>query len=264
MTDRRSAIVTGAGRGIGRDIALALSDAGFAVALLSRTSDELESVAEAIRARGGSATPIVADVTKGDQVREAVAWALEANGRIDVLINNAGGGCPPVSFLEMEESWWNEHIARNLNSVFLCTRAAATAMVAQGSGCIVNISSVMGLGAHPLRAPYAAAKAGLIGLNCTLAVELGRHGIRVNAIAPGFIETERMWMQFPDYETTLRKARLGKVPLGRMGTTADIAGVATFLVSDAAAYITGQVIRVDGGLVTTVFSKSETTQHAWW
>jgi 3-oxoacyl-[acyl-carrier protein] reductase len=193
-----------------------------------------------------------------------VTRVLETFGYADVLVNNAGGGCPPVSFLEMESSWWREHLARNLDSVFYCTRAVAPAMVARQSGVIINISSVMGLGAHPLRTPYAAAKAGLLGLNSTLAVELGQHGIRVNAVAPGFIETERMWKQFPDYEGTLRKARLGKVPLGRMGVPKDIAGVIVFLASDAASYISGQVIRVDGGLVTTVFSRSESDQLNWW
>jgi 3-oxoacyl-[acyl-carrier protein] reductase len=263
MVERKSAIVTGAGRGIGRDIALALADDGFSIALLARTRNELESAASDIQNRGGEAIPVVVDVTDGNEVRSAIASVLQTFGRIDALVNNAGGGCPPVPFIEMDEPWWKQHIDRNLNSVFLCTREVVQTMVAQRSGSIVNISSVMGLGPHPLRAPYAAAKSGLLGLTSTLAVELGQHGIRVNAIAPGFIETERMWKQFENYENTLRKARLGKIPLGRMGTPPDIAKVVAFLVSDAASYITGQVIRVDGGLVTTVFSQSESAQAAW-
>jgi NAD(P)-dependent dehydrogenase (short-subunit alcohol dehydrogenase family) len=267
MSDRldgTSAVITGAGRGIGREIAGAFAAAGAEVALLARSENEIGEAADEINAGGGRAVAIRCDVTVAAEVSSAVADTVEAFGRINVLVNNAGGGCPPVAFAEMQEAWWDEHIARNLKSAFLCTRAVVPGMIERRRGSIINMSSVMGLGPHPLRTPYAAAKAGLIGLGATLAVELGQYGIRVNTIAPGFIETERMWKQFPNYEQTLRKARLGKVPLGRMGVTADIAQAAVFLASDAASYITGQVLRVDGGLVTTVFARSEASQEAWW
>ena len=146
----------------------------------------------------------------------------------------------------------------------MCSQVIGRLMVARKRGNIVNISSVMSLGAHPMRSPYAAAKAGVNALTQTLSVELAPHGIRVNAIAPGFIEVARFFTQFKNYATEVRPARLAKVPLGIMGETDDVACLATFLASDAARYITGQVIRVDGGLTTTVFFKTEDPMGGWW
>lgn len=137
-------------------------------------------------------------------------------------------------------------------------------MVARGGGVIINIGSVVALGPHPLRAPYSAAKAGVAALTQTLAVELAPHHIRVNAIAPGIIEVPRFWKQFPNYEQTVRRARLAKVPLSRLGIPEDVADLAVFLASEASSYINGQVIRLDGGLVTTVYYKSEDSRAEWW
>jgi NAD(P)-dependent dehydrogenase (short-subunit alcohol dehydrogenase family) len=137
-------------------------------------------------------------------------------------------------------------------------------MAEQGGGVMINISSVMGMGPHPLRVPYAAAKAGVIALTQTLAVELAPKGIRINAISPGFIEVARFLAQFPDYATTVQPARRSKIPLGRLGAPEDIGGLAVFLASDASSYITGQTIRVDGGLVTNVINKNNENLDEWW
>ena len=257
-------LITGGGRGIGRAIALAFSRAGAAVAVAARTDEELHSVADEIAASGGRALPVHCDVLRRDEV-VAMASAVEKEfGGIDILVNNAGGGCPIVPFFELPEDVWDLHVARNLKTVFLCSQAVGRGMAARGGGVMINISSVMGLGPHPLRAPYSAAKAGVVALTKTLSVELAPHNIRVNAIAPGFIEVARFWKQFPNYEQTVRRARLAKVPLGRMGVPDDVGDLAVFLASEASSYINGQVIRLDGGLVTTVYYKSEDSRAEWW
>jgi len=257
-------LITGGGRGIGRAIALAFSRAGAAVAVAARTDEELHSVADEIAASGGRALPVHCDVLRRDEV-VAMASAVEKEfGGIDILVNNAGGGCPSVPFFELPEDVWDLHVARNLKTVFLCSQAVGRGMAARGGGVMINISSVMGLGPHPLRAPYSAAKAGVVALTKTLSVELAPHNIRVNAIAPGFIEVARFWKQFPNYEQTVRRARLAKVPLGRMGIPDDVGDLAVFLASEASSYINGQVIRLDGGLVTTVYYKSEDSRAEWW
>jgi len=257
------ALVTGGGRGIGEGIALGFADAGAAVAVTARTKEEIEKTAEKIRSRGGRAIAVACDVMKGEQVQKMTDAVWREFGRVDILVNNAGGGCPAVPFFEMDEEWWDLHVDKNLKSTFLCSKIAGSKMAEGGGGSIINISSVMGIGAHPGRAPYSAAKAGIIGLTTTLAVELAPQNIRVNAIAPGFIEVERLWKQFPNYEKTLRKTRLAKVPLGRMGVPDDVANLAIFFASDASAYITGQLIRLDGGLVTTVFYASDESRNEW-
>ena len=262
--DGKTALVTGGGRGIGRAIALGFSQVGAAVTVAARTNEEIEAVADEIVKAGGRALAIHCDVLRRDEVVAMVGAVEKEFDGIDILVNNAGGGCPIVPFLELEEDVWDLHVARNLKSVFLCSQAAGRQMAARGSGNIINISSVMGLGPHPLRAPYSAAKAGVVALTRTLSVELAPHNIRVNAIAPGFVEVPRFWKQFPNYEQTVRRARLPKVPLGRMGVPEDAADLAVFLASDASSYITGQTIRLDGGLVTTVFCKTEDSRAEWW
>jgi len=257
-------LITGGGRGIGRAIALAFRQAGAAVAVAARTDEEIRTVADEMTASGGRALAVHCDVLDRSQVLAMVAEVEKEFGRIDILVNNAGGGCPILPFFELPEDVWDLHVARNLKSVFLCSQAVGRGMADRGGGTMINISSVMGLGPHPLRAPYSAAKAGVVALTQTLSVELAPHNIRVNAIAPGFIEVPRFWKQFPNYEKTVRRARLAKVPLGRMGVPDDVGGLAVFLASDASSYISGQVIRLDGGLVTTVYYKSEDSRAEWW
>jgi NAD(P)-dependent dehydrogenase (short-subunit alcohol dehydrogenase family) len=258
------ALVTGGGRGIGRAIALAFADAGATVAITARTRSELDQVAEEIRARGAKAFATTSDVLDAGQVSAMVAEVHRELGALDVIVNNAGGGSVIAPFLELKEADWDLHLARNLKTNFLCGQAAGRIMASHGGGNMINISSVAGMGPHPLRVPYAAAKAGVIALTQTLAVELAPHDIRVNAIAPGFIEVARFLTQFPDYATTVQPARRSKVPLGRLGVPEDVGGLAVFLASDASAYLTGQVIRLDGGLVTTVINKNSDNLDEWW
>jgi NAD(P)-dependent dehydrogenase (short-subunit alcohol dehydrogenase family) len=262
--DGKVGLITGGGRGIGRAIALAFSRVGAAVAVAARTDEETRSVADEIAADGGRALAVHCDVLDREQVLSMVAGVEKELGGIDILVNNAGGGCAIVPFLDLPEDVWDLHVARNLKSVFLCSQAVGRSMAGRVGGTMINISSVMGLGPHPLRSPYSAAKAGVVALTQTLSVELAPHNIRVNAIAPGFIEVARYWKQFPNYEQTVRKARLAKVPSGRMGRPEDVADLAVFLASDASSYINGQVIRQDGGLVTTVYYKSEDSRAEWW
>jgi 3-oxoacyl-[acyl-carrier protein] reductase len=257
-------LVTGGGRGIGRSMAFAFAAAGAAVAITSRTKSELVQVVGELEERGARAFATTCDVLDSAQVTAMVAAVCQELGRIDVLVNNAGGGSIIAPFLELKEADWDLHLARNLKSTFLCSQAAGRVMAEQGGGVMINISSVMGMGPHPLRVPYAAAKAGVIALTQTLAVELAPQGIRVNAISPGFIEVARFLAQFPDYATTVQPARRAKVPLGRMGVPEDVGNLAVFLASDASSYITGQTIRVDGGLVSTVIAKNSENLNEWW
>ncbi len=260
----RTAFITGSGRGIGRAIAEGYAAAGARVVVTARTRAEIDEVAAKIKADGGQAFSYVCDVTDRANV-ESVAAAVERDvGPVDVLVNNAGGGSPLVPLMDLTDEDWDRTIAKNLKTAMICCQVFGRAMVAGQRGNIINISSVMGLGPHPMRAPYAAAKAGINALTQTLSVELAPNKIRVNAIAPGFIEVERFFKQFPNYATTVRPARLAKVPLGFMGSTDDVADLAIFLASDASRYITGQIIRVDGGLVTNVFYKTEDVMSGWW
>ncbi|MDR1935994.1 MAG: SDR family oxidoreductase [Candidatus Accumulibacter sp.] len=260
----KTALITGSGRGIGRAIALAYAEAGATVALTARTRSEIEAVAGEIAAKGGKAIAEPCDVLVGEQVKELVRIVEQRLGGIDILVNNAGGGSVISPFLDLREEDWDLHLGRNLKTVFLCSQAVGRGMAARGKGgVIINIASVMGMGPHPLRTPYAAGKAGVIALTQTLSVELAQYGIRVNGISPGFIEVERFLKQFADYAKTVRPARLSKVPLARMGVPQDVGNLALFLASDASNYITGQVIRLDGGLVTTVFYK-DGTWGDWW
>ncbi len=243
----KAAIVTGAGRGgrgIGRGIALALAEAGADVLITARTQiADAEAVAEAVRALGRRGVALPCDVTDAGAVDALLARAQAEFGRVDILVNNAGTTRDGL-LLRMSEDDWDAVLAANLKGTFLCTRAAAKAMVKQRRGRIINITSVMGLVGNPGQANYSASKAGIIGFTRTVARELGSRNITVNAVAPGFIDTQMTDAIKEDQ----RAGILTKVPLGRLGTPEDVGAVVAFLASDAASYVTGQVLTVDGGL----------------
>ncbi|MBD1916893.1 MULTISPECIES: 3-oxoacyl-[acyl-carrier-protein] reductase [Cyanophyceae] len=238
------AIVTGASRGIGRAVAIALGAAKAQVVVnYARSGAAADEVVAEIIAGGGSAIALQADVSQPDQIDALISGTLEQFGRVDILVNNAGITRDTL-LLRMKLEDWQAVIDLNLTGVFLCTRAVAKIMLKQRSGRIVNIASVAGQMGNPGQANYSAAKAGVIGFTKTVAKELASRGITVNAVAPGFIETDMTG----DLSNTddIRKF----IPLGRFGQPEDIAGMVRFLAADpAASYITGQVFNVDGGMV---------------
>lgn len=238
------AVVTGASRGIGRAVAIALAAAGAQVVVnYARSSTAADEVVAEIVTAGGSAVAIQADVSQADQVDGLINGTLKQFGRVDVLVNNAGITRDTL-LLRMKLEDWQAVIDLNLTGVFLCTRAVAKIMLKQRSGRIINIASVAGQMGNPGQANYSAAKAGVIGFTKTVAKEMASRGVTVNAVAPGFIETD-MTGDLPNTEEILKF-----IPLGRFGKPDDIAGMVRFLAADpAAAYITGQVFNVDGGMV---------------
>jgi len=247
------AIVTGAGKGIGRAIALGLAQAGADVVVAARTTADIDEVAAEIEGTGGKALAVPTDVRNVDQVTSLLGKTIASFGRVDILVNNAGGYfIAPV--LDLSPRGWEGVLKENLDNVFICCKVIGEPMVKQKAGSIINISSVSGFGPYPGAAHYAAAKAGIISLTKTLAVEWATYNVRVNSIAPGFVETPAtatFWQQNPKH----RQAILQKVPLGRLGKPEDIAGTAIFLASEASAYVTGETIVVSGGLTTTVFEE---------
>jgi 3-oxoacyl-[acyl-carrier protein] reductase len=237
----RVAIVTGGGRGIGRAIALRLAEAGADVVV--NDVEPVEAVIKEIKAMGRQALPVLADVSSAAEVEKMVAEAIAAYGRIDILVNNAGIARDQL-LLRMTEEEWDSVLAVDLKSVFLCTRAVLKYMVKERRGRIISISSITGVVGNPGQANYAAAKAGIIGFTRTVAKEVASRGITVNAIAPGFIDTEMTKHLKAEWREELKK----RIPLGRFGSPGDVAEAVAFLASDAAGYITGQVLGVDGGM----------------
>ncbi len=240
--DGKIAIVTGASRGIGRGIALALAEAGAFVVCAARDLAKLEAVVAEIAGAGGKASAHVVDVSSRESIEALIGATVAAHGRIDVLVNNAGITRDTL-LLRMKPADWDEVLATNLTSVFISTQAAMKPMLKQRAGSIINIGSVVGLTGNAGQANYAAAKAGLIGFSKSVAREVASRGIRVNVVTPGFIETD-MTNAMPE---AAKQAMLATVPLGRTGTPADIAGLVVYLASDASAYVTGQTVSVDGG-----------------
>ena len=241
----KTALVTGASRGIGRAIALALASKGFAVALnYAGSHDAAEAVKKEIEDAGGKAFTVQGDVSNSEEVDRIFKTVKDEFGGLDVLVNNAGINRDAL-LIRMKESNWDDVIATDLKSDFLTTKAAAAMMMRKRKGSIINISSVVGIMGNIGQANYAAAKAGVIGLTKACAKEMAARNIRVNAVAPGFIETA-MTDGIPE---KIREGMIASIPMGRMGQPEDIARAVCFLASDDASYITGQVLVVDGGLV---------------
>jgi 3-oxoacyl-[acyl-carrier protein] reductase len=238
------AIITGASRGIGRAIALELSKHGAKVVVnYAASSAAADAVVDTITQAGGDAIALQADVSKVEEVDTLVNAVMEKFSRVDIFVNNAGITRDAL-LLRMKPEDWQAVIDLNLTGVFLCTRAASKIMLKQRSGRIINITSVAGQMGNPGQANYSAAKAGVIGFTKTVAKELASRGITVNAVAPGFIATD-MTSNLSNTEEIVKF-----IPLGRYGQPEEIAGMVRFLAADpAAAYITGQVFNVDGGMV---------------
>jgi NAD(P)-dependent dehydrogenase (short-subunit alcohol dehydrogenase family) len=241
----KNAFVTGASRGIGRAIAVALADAGADVALVARSEDGLAETASAVAAAGRKAFVIPADVTSEEAVRAAVAAAIDQLGAVDVVVNNAGGSNFMVGFRDLRLAGWEKLMRLNLSSAVYVCHAFAGHLLDRGQGSVINVASVAGVASSPLLVPYGAAKAGLISLTKSLAVEWATAGIRVNALCPGWTATElnrNLWE-----DPAAGPATIATVPMQRWGRAEEMAGPAVFLASDASSYMTGQVVIVDGG-----------------
>ena len=243
LTDK-VALVTGASRGLGKAIALALAAEGASIAAVARSEDALKETIEAIRAVGGTAEPFALDVSDDAAVDATIEKIATRFGHIDVLVNNAGVTRDGL-LMRMKSEDWDAVLDTNLKGAFLLTKPVSRLMIKQRAGRIINISSVIGLMGNAGQANYAASKAGLIGFTKSIAREFASRGITCNVVCPGFIETDMTKGLGED----LRKKLLEKIPLARLGQPEDIAGVVAFLTSPAASYITGQILTVDGGMV---------------
>ncbi len=243
----RVALVTGAGRGIGRAVALTLAQAGAKVAVVSRTEANAHETAHAIEQAGGVALPLPLDIAEPTSAETATETVLKQWERLDILVNNAGITRDTL-LLRMKEEDWDAVLQVNLKGAFLFTRAALKPMMKQRWGRIVNITSIVGLTGNAGQANYAASKAGLIAFTKSVALEMGSRNITCNAIAPGFIETD-MTESLPEQ---VRQYALQKIPLGRLGTPEEVAHGVLFLCSELASYITGQVLTIDGGLTAGI------------
>jgi 3-oxoacyl-[acyl-carrier protein] reductase len=237
------ALVTGASQGIGRATALALAQAGAKVAAAARSEAKLRALAEEIAAAGGEAFAIRMDVASADEIKAGFKQALERFGRLDILVNNAAVTRDTLA-LRMKLEDWDAVLRTNLTGAHLCIQQALGPMMKQRAGRIINITSVVALAGNAGQANYVAAKAGLIGLTKAIATEMASRNITVNAVAPGFITTP-MTDPLPQ---KVKDELAARIPLGRMGTDGDVAAAVVFLASDEAAYITGHVLHVNGGM----------------
>ena len=243
MLSDKVAIVTGASRGIGRSIALALASQGAKVVASARNAEALAELIAKIKSQGGDALAVVGDVAVEDDANNLVKKAVEAYGQVDIFINNAGITRDGL-LLRMKNADWDAVLDTNLKGAFLCTRAVAKVMSKQRSGRIINISSVVGEMGNAGQANYCASKAGLLGLTKSVARELARRNVTVNAITPGFITTEMT----EDMTEKAQETMTEQIPLGRPGSAEDVANAVIFLASEQSAYITGQVLGVNGGM----------------
>jgi 3-oxoacyl-[acyl-carrier protein] reductase len=240
------ALITGASQGIGRDTALALAQAGAKVAVAARNEEKLASLVSEIESAGGAALAVKMDVADGEQVKAGFKQVLDKFGRLDILVNNAAITRDGLS-MRMKPDDWEAVLKTNLTGAHLCIQQALSTMMRARAGRIINISSVVAQSGNAGQANYVAAKAGLIGLTKAVAIEIASRNVTVNAVAPGFIETP-MTDVLPDKVKEELKTR---IPLGRMGSPRDVAAAIVFLASDEAAYITGHVLNVNGGMHLT-------------
>ncbi len=241
----KNAFVTGASRGIGRSIAVALAGAGADVALVARSESGLAETAADITALGRKAVVLPADVTSQDAVEAAVTAAIDQLGHVDVVVNNAGGSNFMAAFLDLRLSGWEKLMRLNLDSAVYVCHAIGGHLVERGEGSVINVASVAGMMGSPLLSPYGAAKAGLVSLTKSLAVEWGTTGVRVNALCPGWTATDLNRNLWDD--PVSGPATVAMVPMHRWGRAEEMAGPAVFLASAASSYMTGQVLVVDGG-----------------
>ncbi|MFH1045373.1 MAG: 3-oxoacyl-[acyl-carrier-protein] reductase [Candidatus Omnitrophota bacterium] len=242
--EAKVAIITGGARGIGREIALSFARAGASLAIVDVDAQALAETERELASLGSPSAQFSVDVTSLQQVEEMVNKTLDKFKKIDILINNAGITRDAL-LIRMKEEDWDQVLAVNLKGTFNCTKAVSKIMLKQRSGAIINIASIIGLIGNVGQANYAASKAGIIGLTKSVAKELASRGITVNAIAPGFIQTE-MTARLPE---EIKAKMLERIPLGRFGTPKDVAQLAAFLASEEARYITGQVVTIDGGML---------------
>jgi 3-oxoacyl-[acyl-carrier protein] reductase len=240
----RVALVTGASQGIGQACVLKLASAGAAVALAARNREKLDGVAAQIAASGGKAAVFQLDVADEEQIKAVVKGAIAELGKVDILVNNAGITRDQL-VMRMKRADWDAVIHTNLTSAYLCIQQVIPGMLKQRWGRIINVTSVFGQMGQAGQANYAASKAGLIGLTMAIAREVGSRNITCNAVAPGFIATA-MTDALPE---ELKQTGLKAIPLGRIGTTEDVAGAVNFLASDEASYITGHVLNINGGML---------------
>ena len=240
----RVALVTGAGRGIGRAIAVALGAAGAAVACAARSRDQVDATAAEITAAGGRARVLRLDVTRREQIVAGVAEVAAALGPVDVLVNNAGMTMEKKT-TEVTDEDWDAVLATNLSSMFRCARAVAPGMIELERGKIINIGSMYGVIGVPRYAAYCASKAAVAGLTRSLAVEWARHGIQVNCLAPGYVNTDIPREAMADEKT--RALFLSKIPARRIGEPEEVGALAVYLASPASDFMTGQTVYLDGG-----------------
>ncbi len=240
----RVALVTGASQGIGRGCALRLAKSGAAVAVAARNRENLDEVVREITAAGGQAAAFVLDVADEEQIKAVFKAAIAQFGKVDILVNNAGITRDQL-VMRMKRADWDAVIQTNLTSAYLCTQQVTSSMLKQRWGRIINIASVFGQMGQAGQANYAASKAGLIGLTMAIARELASRSITCNAVAPGFIETAMTEVLSGEF----KEGALKMIPLGRTGTSEEVAHAVAFLASEEAAYITGHVLNVNGGLL---------------
>lgn len=242
----KTVIVTGASRGIGRAIALGAAQAGADVALVARSADALARLRAEIEATGRRALTLPCDVTDRDAVRRMVEEAVAGLGHVDALVNNAGGTSFMTPFTELRFDGWEKVMRLNVESIVHVTQALAPHLLQRRAGSIINVASVAGLGGTPALTPYGAAKAAVVSLTRSLAMEWGHVGVRVNALCPGWTATDLNRSLWENEETSA--GMMAGVPLGRWARPEEMVGAAVYLASDASSYVTGQTLVVDGGL----------------